>query len=278
NGISLLYHTLGVIFQTFFFGIYAILTVFSIYVMTKTGVRNGMRKYLLLMSIFMFFVATGYWIAKLLVLLFQIQNIVDNTPPPIPTPIDPSTHTELILGAVVLINYALTDTVVVWRAWVLCSDSYRKYLYIPLFFLCCASVTVSATIIIRITIQSIPHADGDKSDPRIKVLTRAIDICQVSNYGFSLLLNLSATALIALKSWYFRKWIKFELSAIQSHRTRGEKIMLLLIESGVLYCISVIIALVFTVIRLPFGTLGDLYTPVNIQIAGIYPLVVLLLV
>lgn len=33
-----------------------------------------------------------------------------------------------------------------------------------------------------------------------------------------------------------------------------------------------------TVIRLPIGTLGDLYTPVNAQLAGIYPIVVLLLV
>ena len=36
--------------------------------------------------------------------------------------------------------------------------------------------------------------------------------------------------------------------------------------------------LVATVIRLPEGTLGDLYTPVNVQIAGIYPSIVLLLV
>lgn len=36
--------------------------------------------------------------------------------------------------------------------------------------------------------------------------------------------------------------------------------------------------LVSTVIRLPVGTLGDLYEPVNVQFAGIYPIVVLLLV
>lgn len=33
-----------------------------------------------------------------------------------------------------------------------------------------------------------------------------------------------------------------------------------------------------TLIRLPFGTLGDIYTPVNVQIAGIYPTIVLLIV
>ncbi|KAK0243188.1 hypothetical protein EDD85DRAFT_319644 [Armillaria nabsnona] len=36
--------------------------------------------------------------------------------------------------------------------------------------------------------------------------------------------------------------------------------------------------LIATLIRLPYGTLGDVYTPVNIQFAGIYPTIVLLLV
>jgi len=34
----------------------------------------------------------------------------------------------------------------------------------------------------------------------------------------------------------------------------------------------------FSLIRLPYGTLGDLYTPLNVQIAGAYPTIVLLLV
>ncbi|KAG7093131.1 hypothetical protein E1B28_009414 [Marasmius oreades] len=231
------------------------------------------------MSIFMFFVSTLYWISKLLDLLMHIQSdIIDNKPPSTSISISPLTHFELILGSVVLINYALTDGVVLWRAWALCSDDYRKWLYVPLFFLCCACTTISATIVVRITIQSIPHADGTTSDPRIKKLTRAIDVFQTSNLGFSLLMNLSATGLVALKAWRFRRWIKFDLKAIRGGKTRGQKIMILLVESGVFYCISVITALVFTSIRLPVGTLGDIYTPVNIQIAGIYPLVVLLLV
>ncbi|KAG7093132.1 hypothetical protein E1B28_009415 [Marasmius oreades] len=240
------------------------------------------------MSIFMFFVSTLYWISKLLGLLMDIEeNIIHPSTPisisPFKTPstpltISPFTHFEAILSSVVLMNYALTDGVVLWRAWALCSADYRKWLYVPLFFLCCACTTISATIVVRITIQSIPHVDGTTSDPRIKKLTRAIDVFQTSNLGFSLLMNLSATGLIALKAWRFRRWIKFDLKAIRGRRTRGEKIMVLLVESGVLYCISIITTLVFTLIRLPIGTLGDIYTPVNVQIAGIYPLVVLLLV
>ncbi|KAF9257700.1 hypothetical protein L218DRAFT_910207 [Marasmius fiardii PR-910] len=278
-GTVILYHAIGIICQTFFYGIYACLAIFSIYLMVKTGLQTGIRKFLFIMSIFMFFISTLYWISRFLDLLMGIQNHFIASQH-VSTSLATSlvSHSELILGAVVLINYALTDAVVLWRAWVLCSVDYRKWLYVPLFFLWCSCVSIFATITIRVTIQSMTHVDGSTTDPRIKPLTRALDVCQVANLAFSLLLNLSATGLIAYKAWQFRRWIKFELKAIRGGRTRGEKIMALLIESGVLYCISVISTLVFAVIRLPVGTLGDFYTPVNIQIAGMYPLVVLLLV
>ncbi|KAK1216426.1 hypothetical protein PQX77_020946 [Marasmius sp. AFHP31] len=126
--------------------------------------------------------------------------------------------------------------------------------------------------------QSIPHMDGSTADPRVKALTRAIDVCQVANIVFSLLLNLATTILIAFKAWKFRIWIKSDLSALGKRRTKGEKIMVLLVESGSLYCLAGIILLASTLIRLPVGTLGNISTPVNIQIAGMYPIVVLLLV
>ncbi|KAL0571992.1 hypothetical protein V5O48_009972 [Marasmius crinis-equi] len=250
--------------------------------MITTGIKSGVRKYLLLMSMFMFLVSAGYWILKV-INFFQLisLNLIGGLPAlSIRTPVS---NAQSISGAFVLINYALTDAVVLWRAWVLCSTDFKKSLYVPLCFLCCASsiyqflsliapklillylATILATIIIRITIQSIPLTD---EDPQLKKLTRAIDICQVANVAFSLLLNLTSTALIAIKAWRFRRWIRFDLEALKSQRTKGEKIMALLIESGLLYCLSGITVLVSTLVRLPHGTLGDIYTPMNTQIAS----------
>ncbi|KAL0565311.1 hypothetical protein V5O48_016713 [Marasmius crinis-equi] len=245
--------------------------------MITTGIKSGVRKYLLFMSMFMFLVSTGYWILKVYDFVRLVSfNLIRGLPQS--TGAGPSGDALLIFGAFILVNYALTDAVVLWRAWVLCSPDYRKLLYVPLFFLCCATTTIFATIVIRITTQSIPNMEGNAADPRIKALTRATDVCQVANLVFSLLLNLTSTALIAVKAWRFRRWIKFDLGNLKSRRTRGEKIMALLVESGSLYCLSGITALVSTVVRLPVGTVGDLYTPVNTQIAGMYPIVVLLLV
>ncbi|KAJ8095741.1 hypothetical protein PM082_022848 [Marasmius tenuissimus] len=273
----ILYHTIGLLCQTFFFGIYASLTIYSTYFMLTTGFKNGVRKTLLLISMFMFFVSAIFWVSKIIGLVRLISvNLIGHQPQPSTT--NWATHASLISGAFVLMNYALTDAVVFWRAWILCSTDFRRTLYIPLFFLCCAFMSISATVVVRIVIQCIPHQDATTTDTRVKSLSRAIDILQVANLVFSLLLNISATAIIAVKAWRFRQWIKFDFSALTSRRTRGEKIMAILVESGMLYCLSGITVLITTVIRLPVGTLGDIYTPVNTQIAGMYPMVVLLLV
>ncbi|KAJ8095742.1 hypothetical protein PM082_022849 [Marasmius tenuissimus] len=274
---SILFHTISSICQTFFFGIYASLTIYSTYYMLTTGFKNGVRKTLFTMSMIMFFVSSIFWVTEAINLIRLISvNLVGHKPPP-PLP-DWVTHASLISSAFVLINYALTDAVVLWRAWVLCRTELGRVLYIPLFFLCCTSISIVTTIVIRITIQAIPHPDATMSDPRIKSLTRAIDICQVGNLVFSSLVNTSATSLVAVKAWRFRRWIKFDLDALGSRRTRGERIMATLVESGLLYCLSGITVLITTVIRLPVGTVGNIYTPINTQIAGMYPIVVLLLV
>ncbi|KAK1219107.1 hypothetical protein PQX77_018191 [Marasmius sp. AFHP31] len=273
----ILYHTIGLLCQTFFFGIYASLTIYSTYFMLTTGFKNGVRKTLFLISMFTFLVSAIFWATKTIDLIRLIAvNLIGHQPAPSIT--NWATHAGLISGAFVLMNYALTDAVVFWRAWILCSADFRRILYVPLFFLCCAFMSISATVVVRITIQCIPHQDATTTDPRVKSLTRAIDILQVANLAFSLLLNVSATAIIAVKAWRFRQWVKFDFSALKSRRTRGEKIMAILVESGLLYCLSGITVLITTVIRLPVGTLGDIYTPVNTQIAGMYPIVVLLLV
>ncbi|KAF9257310.1 hypothetical protein L218DRAFT_879783 [Marasmius fiardii PR-910] len=121
------------------------------------------------------------------------------------------------------LQYVLAGAGVFWRAWVLYSMDYKRLLYVPFFFLCCAASECRPMLHFRTSSKS---------------LTRAIDICQVSNLASSLLMNILATGVKGLKAWQFRMWIKLDLEAVGEHKTRGEKILLLLIESGSLYCFS----------------------------------------
>ncbi|KAG7093116.1 hypothetical protein E1B28_009401 [Marasmius oreades] len=273
DGLSTLYQVIGLVCQTFVYGIYAILVLLSTHYMVKKSLRSPIRRYLFIMSLFMFLVCTLYWIFKILRLGYYFYGFYMTSPPTPPAILDPINHIAVVLAAVCTINYFLSDCTVLWRAWVLCRMDIKYLLYIPLFFLFACACTCTATIVIRITIECMRVGDG----PEPPHLTHALDIVQVGNLLFSLVVNILSTLIVALKAWRHRRWIKHDL-ALDHRKTKAEKVLVILVESGLLYSICGVIALASTLIRLPIGTLGDMYSPVNFQIAGMYPILVLLLV
>ncbi|THU80032.1 hypothetical protein K435DRAFT_768381 [Dendrothele bispora CBS 962.96] len=267
--LSVLYRAIGIICQSFVFGFYACLFPLSTYVMLKKGLRTRLRKFLFGMTVFMFILSTFLWAVTIVDLIRSIKVwLLDSRPG------EDFPQYFTLFNAFGLVNYVLTDGVVVWRAWVLCHDENRKALFVPMFLLCCTGATTFATIGIRITLSAAHHLRADD----IKHLGRAIDVCQVTNLSLSLLTNIASTLIISRKAWRYRRAFKSELNSTIERRTKAGKIMLLLVETGLLYCISCTTVLIGTVIRLPAGTVGDIYTPVNIQMAGLYPIIVLLLV
>ncbi|SJL02425.1 uncharacterized protein ARMOST_05752 [Armillaria ostoyae] len=244
----------------------------------------------------MFSLSTAYWILSLyndvhITTASFVQISLDDTA---------STHalqqTVPMMSALVLLNYVLTDGVVVWRAWVICQDGYRRSLILPLGFLCLTLsefwffyapagfllmvgmtiVSVLVTIGLRVAITVLNNTQ------QIVVVHRGIalvlDYLQVANLVLSLLTNIFSTSIIGIKAWHHRHWVTSELQLKRKNITTAERILALLVESGIIYCFSGAMVLIATLIQLPDGTLGDVYTPVHVQFAGIYPAIVLLLV
>ncbi|KAJ4478419.1 hypothetical protein J3R30DRAFT_3404464 [Lentinula aciculospora] len=277
HAVILLYnsgHIIAVIAQTFIYGIYAVLIPVSSYVMLRRGLTTRARKVLFGMTILMFLLSTMYWIASISTLIQLIQAwFIASDPDAQSTP-----DYLPLFSALVLVNYALTDGVVVWRAWVLCSVDGTKSLMICFFMLSLAIVSVCTTIVIRIILM----VDKTQSLKLHSQLSQGINVTQVTTLVLSLLTNSLATFLISLKAWRNRTEIRNDLDAAIDRHSRAGKILTLLIETGgrinMLNEQVQLTVLVSTVIPLKEGTLGDLYTPVNIQLAGIYPIVVLLLV
>jgi hypothetical protein len=78
----------------------------------------------------------------------------------------------------------------------------------------------------------------------------------------------------------YRKWIVADLQLDFNKRTKAERVLALVIESGVLYIFSDSIMVAASVIRLPrtHYVLESLYSQATVHLAGIYPLVVVILV
>ncbi|KAJ7077298.1 hypothetical protein B0H15DRAFT_955169 [Mycena belliarum] len=267
---GLIYDVVGLVAQTFIFGIYSVLVVLSTRMLLKRGLNSRVNKVMFAITTFMYLLSSLYWV-------YSVDDVVDRMKAYNNhnySDHDMVTKWSPLFNAILLINYTLSDGIVVWRAWILCLRNHRKYLGFTIFFLGVTAVSVTCTIIFRIIvfirypITFLP--DGS-------YLKRGIDVLQVTTLGMSLLSNLSATAVVAATLLRHRERIHAAFTD-DKKSTKGDQILILLVESGVLYCVSGLVVLVSTLIRLPHGTLGDIYTPIAVQIAGAYPSVVLLLV
>ncbi|KAJ3874166.1 hypothetical protein F5051DRAFT_336331, partial [Lentinula edodes] len=248
-------------------GIYPVLIPVSSYVMLRRGLATRARKIFLGMTIFMFALSTTHGIASIATLIRLIQVLFLAADPDAQ-----SGPTFLpLFNALILVNYVLTDGVVIWRAWVLCSVDGTKTLT-------CCGFSVIATIAIHITLMVIDIKETGELGSQ---LNYSINVTQVATLVLSLLRNLLATMVSFL---FLPASSTLALANIQVLQMNGRswagKIFVLLIETGAFYSVSYLTVLLSSLIPLKGldGTVGDLYTPVSTQLAGIYPVVVLLLI
>lgn len=105
-----------------------------------------------------------------------------------------------------------------------------------------------ATIGVRIFVNIDP-VNRDKGR-----LADTLDVFQETTFISSLITNILGTSVITLKAWYalsfflgttslnryrrYRRWIVADLQRVVNKRTKAERVMFLLIESGVFYIFS----------------------------------------
>ncbi|KAI0054213.1 hypothetical protein BV25DRAFT_1833726, partial [Artomyces pyxidatus] len=94
--------------------------------------------------------------------------------------------------------------------------------------------------------------------------------------GPTLATNVCATLLIAYKAWHYRVAVKAHLNE-DNAATKVEKILALLVESGVVYCVMWILYVLaaFRVFPNPGPSIMD---GIMVQVSGIYPTIIIILV
>ncbi|KAJ7346924.1 hypothetical protein DFH08DRAFT_205701 [Mycena albidolilacea] len=281
-GLTILYLTVGLVVQTLFFGAYTVIIALSARMLMRRGLKAPANRVLMILTVFMYLLSAAYWVFRIADLVSRIQFVEDH---PQLTAVTPVTRFLALFNALMLIivgilfvariplnldsQYLLCDGVVIWRARLVCSQGHRKYMYLPLFFLVLTTLAVVGVIGLRILSISI------RGFGKAPFFTSAVNILQVSAINTSLISNLSSTGVVGIATWQHREAIRDGFNKT----TKGNRILSILLESGLLYCIAELLVLAFTFIRLPYNdTLGDFFTPVNVQIAGAYTPIVLLLV
>ncbi|KAI0245589.1 hypothetical protein BJV78DRAFT_280000 [Lactifluus subvellereus] len=264
----LLYQVIAVLGQTLVYGIYLSLISILTYVMTGNGLETQTHRIVFAVMWFMFVLSTMYWISSVVFMFWTIAATLDpfkhwhHPGPPgwLPT----------ITNIVLLINYIITDGVVVWRTWVLCADQSTAVLMIPVVTLIINFLVYATAVGVRAAFLIVPGSfKAHRKSAHIP------HVADVSILGLSLLTNVLATSIIAVKVWKHRR----SLSQVFGHKTSpASRILSLLIESGMLYIVIGVFGLVSFFFYLPERTLGNIFLPTTIQLAGMYPIAVLLLV
>ncbi|KAL1743778.1 hypothetical protein HDZ31DRAFT_19052, partial [Schizophyllum fasciatum] len=166
---------------------------------------------------------------------------------------------SVVLAVTDRVNYLISDLIVVWRAWVLWPDNLPVRAALAL-------VTCGSTVGLIVEVVWAFH-DYGTLEPATHSLLMMVPL---------LATNVLCTVLMAARCWSYRRNIKRSLGS--SSRTRIERILLILVESGFVYCG---LWLMFLILRQTSKTNATAYGVVKTafhSLAGIYPTFIVLAV
>ncbi|THH10903.1 hypothetical protein EW146_g8227 [Bondarzewia mesenterica] len=252
-------------------GIFTCLICCSTYLLFRKGLQSRANVVLLIATLTMFGASSSQWGTQFAVVVKQIQGILIREPDQTleskyPTVNETTLKLSFVDQYLSSINFLVGDSIVIWRVWIL-YDGKRKVMIVPIIPLIIATVT---TFLVGGLQSRVFSTNVEDPNDIYNVLAFWF---QVATYGLELATNLAATSLIAYKAWKHRKLIKSALGPRK--KTKVEKVLALLVESGVLYCILWILLIGFEFV--PPG-IANYFTPTAAHIAGMYPTVIVILV
>ncbi|TFY68437.1 hypothetical protein EVG20_g3561 [Dentipellis fragilis] len=246
-------------------GAFSVIFAFSAYfVFWKEGLNSRPRLIMLVLITAMYIVATAHFS-----LLIAFAYILDTKGLDCHGGIKRQYATQLgnIQGTLTflpMINYLLSDAIVVWRAWLVCEHR-LKVMFPSLILL---ALTLAAALVSVVVFETRASGDAVLKIDAIS-LNAGVAFCFLA-----ILNNMWSTGVIAWTAWQHRKSIREHLS-FGNRRSQVEKILVMLIESGALYCCCMIVYGVNLAAKT--DPLNNSIVPILVQISGIYPTVVVLL-
>ncbi|KAJ8096241.1 hypothetical protein PM082_011375 [Marasmius tenuissimus] len=274
----------GAISETGLWTVYLVLFSSSMRLqISRKRLRSPANVLLLLLTVALFSTSTALWAMNVSQLTIATKGFFLNYPTrglldrwlaliddiePFGTPMEALFLTNMVLG----------DSVVIWRAWVLCRDTrLRRLVYIPMMMLLIGFTFM--VIALECLSNNGYHDGGDTGQSSMAV---GSEVCQRGEpiaWGISLATNFVSTCLIAVRAWEHRQFLR------KSAVVRGtlvEKILIILTESGFIYCLFWLtqLSLFFqkstdlrfvSFLQVFLAALGD-------QISGLYPTLIIIFV
>ncbi|KAI0312584.1 hypothetical protein OF83DRAFT_632350 [Amylostereum chailletii] len=223
------------LFETFLFGILTLFVIASTYVLSSKGLRSRPRLMMLISTLTMYTLSAALWAFDVhaawhdlsIMIPFDLAGGDGSAPGQ-----DSNLYTGLVEGVFGAVISIMGDSVVLWRACVVWGmhKGMRIFSVVLILVQTCAWVVYGIGIVVSDSVPATPKSFRPLASPSgISVLSALVS-------GVSLATNVWATAMVAYKAWKHRRDVRRYLN----NRTRKsviEAVLLLLVESGVLYAI-----------------------------------------
>ncbi|KAJ7574843.1 hypothetical protein C8J56DRAFT_977658 [Mycena floridula] len=245
-------------------GLYTALVIFALYSLCTQKVPLAARTVLISITIFTFLCESSNVFLDLAFDLVELPELGADPASNIPTIL---TNIEIGSAALSRINYLLGDAVVIWRAWAIWPHSLTVHILLGV---CLAGTVVSTFVDYAYTVRL--FLGKSQFDPGAGAGALILTLPLLAT-------NIIATSLIGYKAWVYRTRIKESLNVEKTRRTKVETVLLLLTESGIIYCILWLLVGLFAIVIKNPQSLGYLVpNAITPQLTAIYPIIVILLV
>ncbi|KAJ7595333.1 hypothetical protein C8J56DRAFT_1159853 [Mycena floridula] len=242
-------------------GIYSTLVVIALYKLCTRKAHFTAKNILIAATIIMFLCSTLHVAVEIGYYFIQLPALGYN-PPDLNKLIKVLTDLAIFNSLI----YVISDSVVVWRAWVIWPD----YWWVRVLLIFCLFGTfVGVSIDFAFgTLFNLGNNKFVPTGPRTLILTLPL-----------FLTNLTSTLLMGYKVWEYRAEIKYHLGLEKNTRTQIERVLILLTESGAIYCFLWLANCLMAVTSRNNQSLGyQLVTGILPQLTAIYPIIIILLV
>ncbi|THU96033.1 hypothetical protein K435DRAFT_839217 [Dendrothele bispora CBS 962.96] len=245
------------------YGIYVTLSLFAFYsFFTKRVFQLKVRIGLFLITLITLLTATASMILNTQFIFLDISSFSFNANPDLTSLL---VKVDIAINLLERIHFIISDAIVVWRAWML----FPQHTTVKIILICCmigscTGTFLNAGLLSRKILQD-PNFDGGK----IEILMMTLPL---------LITNVTATFLIGYKAWTYFWTIRARfLFRNTTSSIKIQKFLLLLIESGFIYCILWIIYTIITLLEGQNSIAFQIYAIAMPLLSAIYPILIILI-
>ncbi|GLB34772.1 hypothetical protein LshimejAT787_0203370 [Lyophyllum shimeji] len=258
---------------TLLYGFFLVLFAFAVITPLRRGSLTHPTWMMLGATLTSFICVSMYWGAFLALFTLDIRGTLVENPD---APLDKNKFAAVIRQEFVADQITLwaplvltipSDCIVVWRAWVLFAEK-RRVMIVPVVLWLCLTVTVFANLVVSASLKRVSKRTNDLFSASIALSTAT---------------NFASTSLIMYKLWSYRRFLGGLQIDERKMPSRATKIMIVLVESGMMYLVFQVTGFIFQLIppapkNVAFGTAMNIFFPTYCIITGMYPMIVVLLV